>query len=161
VAGRHHAALSPRAMRCWEGAVQRKKRVQQEIALLRREGYRVAWDDDEGSWVVIWDFQLPAGLGRPTTHLLLRVPDDYPTVPPYGIHVDPGLQLPAHYFQYKGMHYPQREKEAGEKGWAWYCFKAFGHRGGWSPSARAAEADNLLRYLRLTRLLMEASVRHG
>jgi hypothetical protein len=138
--------------------VQRKRRVQQEVALLKRAGYKVAWDDEEGSWVVIWNLALPDGLGRATTNLLLRIPDDYPAVPPYGIHVDPGLTLPSHYFQYRGMHYPEREREAGQKGWAWYCFKAAGHRGGWEPSAQPAEADNLVRYIHLTRLLLRESV---
>lgn len=132
----------------------RKTRVEREVALLRTSGMKVDWDYQDGSWVMILDFAPPGGLGRSSTNLLLEIPPDYPNVPPNGIYVDQALRLPSHYFQYKGTHNP-----LGDKGWAWYCFHADGHLGGWRASVRIMEGDNLLKYVKLTRTLMDEAVR--
>lgn len=134
----------------------RKLRVQREIALLKQAGMRVDWDYEEGSWVLVRDFRLPSGLGRSSTDVLILIPPDYPNTPPNGIYVDQGLKLPSHYFEHKGTHNP-----LGDKGWAWYCFHAEGHTGGWRASTRILEGDNLLKYLKLTRTLMDLAVGLG
>lgn len=62
--------------------------VYREAWLLARQFGTVEYDDEDGRWVHIPRFPLPAGWDRPTTGLLLVLPNGYPHVPPDGFYMD-------------------------------------------------------------------------
>ena len=103
---------------------------------------RVDYDDVGRNWVLVYDFPLPAGFTQPSTHVLLLVPPDYPQVPPDGLFVDKGLNLPRHYVQQQASNNPFGNKE-----WAWLC--AHFPRGSWRPAADLRRGDNLATLLGL------------
>ena len=49
-------------------------------------------DPDNGSWVMFYDFALPAGYNHASTHILLQLPPDYPQTPPDWFYLDMGVR---------------------------------------------------------------------
>ena len=120
----------------------RAARVDQEVALLLRWFDRVDYDHVGRSWVVVHDYPLPAGFNKPSTPVLMLIPADYPQVPPDGLFVDKGLNIPGHYHQEHGGRNP-----FGDRDWAWLCAHLAGR--GWRPSADVVAGDNLVTLLGL------------
>jgi Prokaryotic E2 family E len=115
----------------------RATRVDREVAILLRWFDRVDYDDVARDWVLVHDYPLPEGFNKPSTPVLMLIPVDYPQVPPDGLFIDRGLNIPGHYFQGHGGRNP-----FGDKDWAWLC--AHLARRGWQPSADVTNGDNLL-----------------
>ena len=66
----------------------RVERVFQEVVLLAQQFKVVDYDEEDGRWIHVLKFPLPAGWDRPTTGLLLILPNGYPHVPPNGFYID-------------------------------------------------------------------------
>jgi len=130
----------------------RVERVYQEADLLARQ-YGVAdYDDEDGRWVHVLYFPLPAGWDRRTTGLLLELPDGYPHVPPEGFYIDRFLRTRSgqqvdHYFEERGHYNPYADK-----GWGWFCIHL--ERGAWRPTADVLGGDNLYRLTVLIRAIL-------
>lgn len=120
----------------------RAARVDHEVTFLLRWFDRVDYDDVGRNWVVVHDYPLPAGFNKPSTPVLMLIPADYPQVPPDGLFIDKGLNIPGHYHQGHGGRNP-----FGDKDWAWLCAHLAGH--GWRPSADVVGGDNLVTLLGL------------
>lgn len=135
-------------MRLWPAAhtdpppTLRAARVDNEVALLRRWFDRVDYDDVARHWVLLHRYRLPPGFNRRTTPILLLIPADYPQVPPDGVFIDRGLNIPGHYFQDTGPRNP-----FGDKDWAWLC--AHLRRQSWRPTPDVVSGDNLATLLEL------------
>lgn len=105
--------------------------------------YRVSLSDD-GRWVLVANFALPAGYNAATTQVLLGIPPDYPLRPPgvlpYGIFVEPGLR-------YRGSHHCNivEGRGPGWGRWAWLCL----YRVDWNP-----RRDDLVRCLEMCRTVL-------
>jgi hypothetical protein len=132
----------------------RDRRVDAEVALLRRWFRRLAYDDIGRNWVMLPRYDLPRGFNRRATPVLILIPADYPVVPPDGIFVDMGLNIPGHYFQEKGPRNP-----FGDKDWAWLC--AHLDKRGWRPSADLVGGDNLATLLELYTTIFAAMLKPG
>lgn len=132
--------------------------VCREAWLLARQFGVVDYDDEDGRWVQIPHFSLPAGWDRPATALLLDLPNGYPLLPPDGFYIDRFLrtrrgQRIGHYFEEGGVHNPYADK-----GWGWFCIHP--DRGAWHPTADLVSGDNLLKLAALIRaILTEAVIR--
>lgn len=125
----------------------RLRRIFQEAALaacLFSQSKRVEVDPDEGRWVLIYDFPLPQGYNRPMTHILIRLPPNYPLTPPDWFYLDRGVRRadgrPPHYFE--DDHIPQ---ELRQKGWAGGCL----HIREWRPGADPLWGHSLLTVCKL------------
>jgi hypothetical protein len=106
-----------------------------------------------GAWVIVMDFPLPRGYSRTVSDLAIRLPDDYPNVPPDGFFLDGGLELMGggipHYFEAQGPFVmgwtvPPLPNRRDEK-WAWACL----HIRQWRPAANAVRGDCLVTVCRL------------
>jgi hypothetical protein len=132
--------------------------VYREACLLARQFGTVEYDDEDGRWVEIPHFPLPAGWDRPATGLLLVLPNGYPHVPPDGFYMDRCLRIRrgqkvGHYFEEGGIHNPYAAK-----GWAWFCIHP--DREAWYPTSDLVSGDNLFKLVALIRaILTEAVVR--
>jgi len=115
----------------------RARRVDEEVRLLQGWFERVEYDAAGRNWVLVYDVPLPAGFNRPSTHALLLIPAEYPEVPPDGLFVDKGLNLPEHYVQQQSHNNP-----FGNKSWAWLCAHFDGNS--WRPAADVGSGDNLV-----------------
>lgn len=65
-------------------------RIEKEIALLRQR-YPDLEYREEGRWVLIRAYPLPAGWSREHTDVAFQIPPTFPGTPPYGIYVQAGL----------------------------------------------------------------------
>ncbi len=130
----------------------RTQRVYQEALLLAQQFGVVDYDDEDGRWVYILHFPLPAGWDRQTTGLLLVLPGDYPHVPPDGFYIDRFLRTRSgqrvdHYFEERERYNPYADK-----GWGWFCIHL--HRGAWRPTSDVLHGDNLLKLAALIRAIL-------
>jgi hypothetical protein len=138
----------------------RVQRVYREALLLARQFGVVDYDDEDGRWVYIPRFPLPAGWDRRTTGLLLVLPSGYPHVPPGGFYIDRFLRTRSgrrvdHYFEERGDYNPYADK-----GWGWFCIHL--DRGAWQPTGDVLRGDNLLKLAALIRtILTQVAARYG
>jgi hypothetical protein len=126
--------------------VLRQSRIEREVALLQQSypgridcGFdrTLSYRQLTGfGWVLLHDYRLPAGLGRPSTHVLFLVPPYYPQPPPHGLFVDRRLHIPSHFIRETSDLNP-----LGDEHWAWLC--AHVDPGGWRPSIDVVSGDNL------------------
>ncbi|MGH2352755.1 MAG: E2/UBC family protein [Chloroflexota bacterium] len=120
----------------------RAARVDQEVGLLLRWFDQVDYDHVGRNWVLVHEYPLPHRFNKPSTPALLLIPADYPQVPPDGLFIDKGLNIPGHYFQQQ-----DRRNPFGDKDWAWLC--AHLAQRSWRPSADVVGGDNLVTLLGL------------
>ena len=68
------------------------KRITEEIELLKKY-YKNTSYKEEGQWVAIKDYPLPAGFpwNRAITDICFQIPVPYPGSPPYGFYVPAGI----------------------------------------------------------------------
>lgn len=131
-------------------------RLRKELSLLEAAfgADRVFWHRHL-LWVMVEDFPLPPGYNRPTTHLVVLIPEGYGYGPaPKHCFVDRelrcrGKRLP-HYFQERDV--APQALEFYEKGWAYLCV----HPTRWDPTR-----DTLLTYLAQVRLFLSDPWRWG
>lgn len=121
------------------------RRINAELGLLqRRQGAeRVFWPGDL-SWILVRGRDLPPGLNRGATDMLVIVPDGYGYGVPYReLYVDPELRLLRggrlleipHYFDGNGY---APTVDVRRKGWRYLCL----HMDGW------LRGDNVLTFLK-------------
>jgi hypothetical protein len=134
----------------------RVDRVYQEAFLLAQHYGIVDYDDEDGRWVHIPCFRLPAGWDRATTGLLLVLPSSYPHVPPDGFYMDRFLRTRnghrvEHYFERQGQYNPYADK-----GWGWFCIHL--NQSAWKPASDVVRGDNLLTLANLVRAILSELV---
>lgn len=134
----------------------RKDRVYQEALLLARHFGEVEYDEEDGQWLYVPHFSLPAGWDRPATGLMWVLPGSYPHLPPDGFYIDRYLrthrgQRIGHYFEERGTYNPYADK-----GWAWFCIHL--ERGAWRPAADVMRGDSLLKLAALIRAILTEAV---
>jgi hypothetical protein len=112
--------------------------------LHRAEGaYRLALSDD-GRWLLVQNYVLPAGYNAATTQVLVCIPPDYPLRPPgllpHAAYIAPGLlyhgQVPYNVVERQGPGWGQ---------WSWLCIV----RIDWNP-----QRDDLVRVLEMIRTFL-------
>ncbi len=111
----------------------RMGRLQQEVLALALHYGEVDFDDDEGTWVVVRHFPLPAFLRRAHSGLLFKLDVAYPEIPPYGAYLDRGLRLHAYYHD--------DTSDLAAMGWAWFCCH---FENGWRAKPDVWSGDNLM-----------------
>lgn len=101
--------------------------------------------DDDGKWLVIPEFRLPAGWHPALTTVMIEPPPNYPEAAPDGFFMAArlqrrgagGLRTPGHYFdRHKNPHL--------ERNFWWYCLEDQGRH--WSP-----RYDSLLTFVEAIR----------
>ena len=65
-------------------------RIDQEVVLLRQRWHGLEYRQD-GHWIRIPEYPLPAGWNRSETAVAFRIPVGHPGTPPYGICTPEGL----------------------------------------------------------------------
>jgi hypothetical protein len=138
----------------------RMQRVYQEVLLLAQQFGVVDYDNEDGRWIHIPDFELPVGWDQQKTGLLLVLPSGYPHVPPNGFYIDRFLRTcdghrVSHYFEEQGDYNPYADR-----GWGWFCIHL--DQGAWRPTSDVLCGDNLLKLAALIRaILTEVAARHA
>ncbi len=130
----------------------RVQRIIQEALLLAKQFNVVEYDDEDGRWVHVPQFPLPAGWDRQTTGLLLILPNGYPHVPPNGFYIDRFLRTCSggridHYFEQEGSYNP-----FANQGWGWFCVHL--NQGIWRPTGNVLYGDNLAKLAALIRAIL-------
>lgn len=117
-------------------------RVMREIALLKMilpEDMNIITDHPEYTYVLIEDLYLGSDYNPSHTHVLIKLPDEYPQIPPglntrYGIYITGGLRRNGQPLQCGKDQYhwncSHNREQMREKGWAWWCFARFQN---WDP----------------------------
>jgi hypothetical protein len=100
---------------------------------------------EDGRWVLVQDFVLPAGYNVATTQVLMSIPPDYPVRAPgplpHGIYLPTGLKsqgrTPRHIMEGQGPGWGK---------WSWLCM----YRIDWD----SRRGDDLVRLLELVRAIL-------
>jgi hypothetical protein len=134
----------------------RRDRVYREALLLARQFGEVEYDEEDGQWLCVPRFPLPAGWDRRTTGLMWVLPGSYPHLPPDGFYIDRFLRTHrgrriGHYFEERGAYNPYADK-----GWAWFCIHL--DRGAWRPTGNVMPGDSLLKLTALIRAILTEAV---
>jgi hypothetical protein len=124
------------------------ERIRSEIYMIaprfaKHEG--VNWDERNGDWIMVPKYPLPAKWRARWCRLLMIMPGTYPLNPPIGFYLNRNFKLndgmrDDHLigFGHDGA------ADLREHGWYWYCVRVReGAVGGWRPSARYDQPDNL------------------
>ncbi len=125
-------------------------RFQTEVDALRMAYPDVSYDKDNHFWVYIKGFDLPPGLNKKSSDLLIEVPRNYPFGPPKNFFLDRTIKTRRgrsieHY-------YPnQQYNKYLDKGWAWFSL----HIKTWKVKAEIAESDSLLTAVDLAYLTLQ------
>jgi hypothetical protein len=69
-----------------------KERIDKELALLQQQYEKLEYRED-GQWVRIPAYPLPAGWSLQTADVVFQIPTAFPGAPPYGFYVLAGLQF--------------------------------------------------------------------
>jgi hypothetical protein len=130
-------------------------RVKQELDLLvplieRR--YGTAEVSANLDWLVVRDWELPAGWNKGKTDVLVLIPPGYPSTPPDNVHTDPDLRLA------NGDEPGNAAGNATYAGRTWRVFSYHVETADWHPSREPLSGHNLLTFLEGTaRRFQEAS----
>ena len=135
---------------------ERVDRIRSEILMVaphfsHHEG--VNFDEDNCNWLEIPKYPLPEKWARRWAKLLILFPETYPLSPPIGFYLDREFRLKdggtdGHLIG-RGLH---SAPDLRAHGWHWYCVRVEeGVQGGWRPSARYDQPDNLRTYLNTVR----------
>ena len=128
-------------------------RLQLEVYALRIAYPEVTYDEDNFLWVCVHDFDLPPGLNKKISDLLIEVPPNYPFGPPTNFFLDQTVRT----LEGKTLehYYPDRShNKYYDKGWAWFCV----HIKSWKVKADIAESDSLLTAVDLAYLTLQEMV---
>lgn len=128
------------------------KRIKTELAAclpLFSKSKRGDMDLENGSWVRIFDFPLPAGYNARTTDILILLPASYPETPPDWFYLDSGLRREngtvPHYFEVGDTrHTPDSRPSI--NGWAGGCIHV---AGGWKPTGDPINGHSLVTICKL------------
>jgi hypothetical protein len=114
---------------------ERLLQIYQEVLYLARRFGKVDWDDEDGTWVLIYKLPLPPRYHKHKryTACLIEVPPGYPDIAPQHCYVDPNLAITSQHYG-GGLHTHE------EKKWRWIC----AHLKGWDPKQPWTEGNNLI-----------------
>lgn len=125
-------------------------RLQTEVHALRIAYPNVTYDQDNLLWVCVNGFDLPSGLNKRTSDLLIEVPPNYPFGPPQNFFLDRTVKTLSG--NSLGHYYPDRaNNKYYDKGWAWFCV----HIKSWKVKADIAASDSLLTAVDLAYLTLQ------
>ena len=116
-----------------------QERIDQELALLRQR-YPDLEYCQQGHWIRIPDYRLPAGWNRSFTDVAFQVPVGYPGAPPYGICTPVGLR-----FNGESPDNCTLADPIPPFGGAWMRFSW--QPDGWQPTANLTAGSNLLNWV--------------
>jgi len=119
--------------------VKNPERTIAEINLLSSHFGYIQYDPYNPSWVLIEQFNLPAGYNRRWCEVLIDLGELYPELPPQDFYLSRGLtkngRICSHYFEHFAG------KKYCDEGYAWYSF----HIKRWKPNPYSMlHGDNLL-----------------
>ena len=117
-------------------------RIEQELNLLRRRFAKLEYVE-EGSWIRIPSYSMPADWNRSSTDVVFAIPIGYPGTPPYGFYVPIGIQFkgsrPNNYTEPVSVQVPF------EGGWGIFSWAPLdGH---WRPTSDVSTGSNLLNWV--------------
>lgn len=118
-----------------------EERIQQELALLRSR-YPTLEYKDEGRWVRIPSYPLPAGWNRSATDVAFQIPVGYPGTPPYGFYTPAGLLFGGE----KPSNYQEPAPTQPPFGGTWGIF-SWSPEGPWRATADLVSGSNLLNWV--------------
>src|SRR5918999_5591654 len=113
---------------------ERMLQIYQEVLHLARRFGKVDWDDEDGTWVLIYKLPLPPRYHKQKRHTacLIEIPPGYPGIPPNYVYVDPNLAITSE-------HYGGGLTTHEEKDWKWIC----AHLKNWQPKKPWHLGNNL------------------
>jgi hypothetical protein len=114
------------------------ERRKEEMRLVAAQHGEVECDQD-GAWILVRRWPLPAGWAVAETPLLIVLPPGYPATPPYGFFTDPGVRL-------AGGGEPSNSSLGHtqlDQAWRQFSFTVEE----WQPHADAARGHNLATFL--------------
>ena len=118
-------------------------RIKQELALLRKHYPNLEYRE-EGRWVRIPSYPLPAGWNGARTDVAFQIKVEHPAAPPYGIYVPAGLR----YNNSVPSNYTENVSPAPPFGGSWGIFSWYPEDGQWRPTADLMTGSNLLNWAR-------------
>lgn len=135
---------------------ERVERIRSEIFTVapnfsQHEG--VNYDEANCGWLEIPKYPLPEKWRNRYCRLLILFPESYPLTPPIGFYLNREFRLKdggtdGHLIG-RGLH---SAPDLRDLGWFWYCVHVKeGVQGGWRPSARYDQPDNLRTFLNTVR----------
>ncbi len=134
----------------------RNTRFEQEVRALRTAYPDMLYDTNNFFWVCIHAFDLPPGLNKKQSDLLIEVPPNYPFGPPKNFFTDRTITTRRGYpIEH---YYPNKEyNKYYDQGWAWFCV----HIKSWKVKAGIAESDSLLTAADLAYLALQDIAKHA
>jgi len=118
-----------------------QERIEQELVLLRGR-----WPDldyrNDGQWIRIPGYPLPAGWNRTTTDVAFQIHVSHPGTPPYGFYVPAGLTVNAQ----RPDNYVEPAPAQPPFGGAWGIFSWAPGDGEWRPTDDPQRGSNLLNW---------------
>jgi hypothetical protein len=119
-----------------------QERIEKELVLLRQRYPNLEYRQ-EGQWVRIPSYLLPAGWDRPSTDVAFQIPVGYPGTPPYGIYT-PQRSL---FNKVQPENYQQAQQQPPLGGGPWWVFSWQPQDGQWRPTADIVSGSNLLNWV--------------
>lgn len=119
-----------------------RERIEQELALLRQRYPDLEYRED-GRWVRVPSYRLPAGWNRASTDVAFQIPTGFPGTPPYGIYVPAGLT-----FNSAGLaNYTEPAASQPPFGGTWGLFSWTTLDGQWRATADLIDGYTLLNWV--------------
>jgi hypothetical protein len=118
-----------------------EERIKKELDLLRKRYPDLEYRED-GHWIRIPAYSLPAGWNRSSTDVAFQIPVGYPGTPPYGIYVPAGLMFKGN----KPNNYqePAQNQPPFEGSWGIFSWRP---RDQWRATANLVTGSNLLNWV--------------
>lgn len=117
-----------------------KERIARELALVR-ERYGAVDTGPDGEWLILPEWDFPAGWNKESGRLLVVIPAAYPTIPPDNFFTDNDLRLADGTLPENST---VNQRQAGE---FWLQFSYHAESGDWKPHAEIRCGHNLLTFL--------------
>ena len=121
------------------GSDRRKVRIDNEILMIAprfEKAGGVYYDEENGDWLMIPKYPLPARWKERWCKLLIVFPSTYPDTAPVGFYLNKKFELKSGEIERhligKGYH---GAPDLTEHGWHWYCVRTDSGSGGWRASA--------------------------
>ena len=119
-----------------------QERIGQELVLLRQRFSELEYRE-EGFWIRIPSYPLPAGWNRSSTEVAFQIPSAYAGTPPYGIYTPIGLQFNA----LKPHNYVEPTSTQPPFEGTWGIFSWTPESGEWRPTSDLSSGSNLLNWV--------------
>jgi len=123
-------------------------RIQKEINFIKKF-YQVKSDEDNLSFIMIFNFSLNSDYNFETTSLMIKIPKNYPLVGLEHFFLKQGLKYrgesPEHYFQIA------KHNELAHKNWSKFCI----HPKRWKPTKDIIYGDSIITFLELIQFVLD------